>query len=392
MNFEHFLRHTSTQFSDLAFLATEPSMVPLFVSNTVVPVSRETIETCTHFIRDFRHIVDHPQYRQDVQAHIPAKVSLDRPDSALLCFDFYVTPTGPKLIEINTNGAGYPSIALLYAAHHLTPEPATHSDVWENLRTMFFQEWGPQKPGDHVVIVDEDIFEQRTMFEFKTYQALFQRWGYTCDLVPMSALAYVDGKLMAMGKQVHKIYNRCCDFYLTDPNNAILAKAVSDPNVAVSPHPSSYGLMGDKGRLVTLSDPQKLRAYGCSEATIAHMQTCLPPVQSIRDKSPEDWWSIRKACFFKPQNTYGSKAVYKGASIAKKRFEELLQEDYVVQPYFEAGTTPVIHNGATTTFKYDLRFFVYQDQVLLIGARLFQGQVTNFQVEGGGFAPIQIHG
>lgn len=395
MTFSHFLQTPKTHFPTLSFLAEEPTMVPLFVSDTVVPVSSATLATCQNFIRAFRRVTDHPLYRQDTQAEIPEGVRLDSADSVLLCFDFYITPDGPRLIEINTNGAGYPTIALLYATHGLTPVP--NSDLWTTLRQMFASEWGPVIPGQRVVIVDEDIMAQRTMFEFKSYQAIFESWGYVCDIVDMTDLTYEGSQLMALGKPVDKIYNRCCDFYLSTPSNAVLARAIIDPTVQVSPHPSSYALMADKGRMVSMSQSTRLERYGCDTDSISLIQSIIPPVRNIQDESPDTWWQQRKHCFFKPQNTYGSKAVYKGDSISRKKFDTLLDQAYVVQPYFHADTVPVtlaLEAGSDTPqqamFKYDLRFFVYGEEVLLVGARLFQGQVTNFQTPGGGFAPVRL--
>ena len=367
-------------------------MTAAFVSESVVTVSQETVSLCSDFIRDFRKISDHPLYKEQTVSVIPEGMVLDNPDSALLCFDFYITPEGPRLIEVNTNGAGYPTTALLYAAHGLASVPKS-SDPFLSLRRMFEAEWGVVVPGQRVVIVDEDIFAQRTMFEFKSYQALFQSWGYVCDIVNLADLSYEGDRLMALGKPVDKVYNRCCDFYLTESGSRALARAVLDPNVCVSPHPSSYALMADKGQMIRLSQKENLEAYGCSSDVIARVQQVIPPVRSIRDETPETWWAQRKKFFFKPQNTYGSKAVYKGESMSRKKFETLLDQPYVVQPYFQAGVTPVMRDGVEQAFRYDLRFFVYGEEVLMVAARLFQGQVTNFQTPGGGFAPVTVsHG
>ncbi len=392
MIFTQFLQYTKEKFPYLGFLAEEPTMTAAFVSESVVTVSLETLSLCRDFIRDFRKIADHPLYREQTVSVIPEGTVLDNPDSALLCFDFYITPEGPRLIEVNTNGAGYPTTALLYAAHELAPVPKS-TDPFLSLRRMFEAEWGVVVPGQRVVIVDEDIFAQRTMFEFKSYQALFQSWGYVCDIVNLADLSYEWDRLMALGKPVDKVYNRCCDFYLTESGSRALARAVLDPNVCVSPHPSSYALMADKGQMIRLSQKENLEAYGCSSDVIARVQQVIPPVRSIRDESPETWWAQRKKFFFKPQNTYGSKAVYKGESMSRKKFETLLDQPYVVQPYFQAGVTPVMRDGVEQMFRYDLRFFVYGEEVLMVAARLFQGQVTNFQTPGGGFAPVTIaHG
>ena len=40
------------------------------------------------------------------------------------------------------------------------------------------------------------------------------------------------------------------------------------------------------------------------------------------------------------------------------------------------------------TLKLDVRNYVYDGQVQLLAARLYQGQTTNFRTPGGGFAPV----
>jgi hypothetical protein len=40
--------------------------------------------------------------------------------------------------------------------------------------------------------------------------------------------------------------------------------------------------------------------------------------------------------------------------------------------------------------KMDVRLYTYHGQVLLVAARLYQGQTTNFRTPGGGFAPVFV--
>ena len=43
-----------------------------------------------------------------------------------------------------------------------------------------------------------------------------------------------------------------------------------------------------------------------------------------------------------------------------------------------------------TSFKADVRLFVYRTRLLGLTARLYRGQVTNMRTEGGGFAHVQV--
>jgi len=40
--------------------------------------------------------------------------------------------------------------------------------------------------------------------------------------------------------------------------------------------------------------------------------------------------------------------------------------------------------------KMDVRLYTYDRHVLLVAARLYQGQTTNFRTPGGGFAPVFV--
>ena len=47
-------------------------------------------------------------------------------------------------------------------------------------------------------------------------------------------------------------------------------------------------------------------------------------------------------------------------------------------------------DGKPQSMKADLRAYAYAGKVLLLAARLFQGQTTNFRTPGGGFAPVVV--
>ena len=47
-------------------------------------------------------------------------------------------------------------------------------------------------------------------------------------------------------------------------------------------------------------------------------------------------------------------------------------------------------DGVPTLRKVDVRLYTYQAQPLLVAARIYQGQTTNFRTPGGGFAPVLI--
>jgi hypothetical protein len=72
-------------------------------------------------------------------------------------------------------------------------------------------------------------------------------------------------------------------------------------------------------------------------------------------------------------------------------FGEIMHGDYVAQKLAPPGERAVCVNDAEAVLlKYDVRCYVYDGQVQLVAARLYQGQTTNFRTPGGGFALVRV--
>lgn len=290
--------------------------------------------------------------------------------SVFTSFDFYITPQGPRLIEINTNAAGAILSDLIRQFHGLG-EPG----YFETIRHMFesIAQSASITQIQTIAIVDETPDLQKTKFEFQLFQALFQSWGWHCAICDPIDLQWIGNKLIAPdGSPIDIVYNRYCDFYMTSDRATALRVAIQN-GVPVTPNPEEYGRMADKFNLIKLA-----------HSNHPIIRELVPPVIHVNQSNPEDLWAQRKKLFFKPAQSFGSKAAYKGERISKKVFQTLWDTDTIAQPYFDAGTIL----ADEMSFKYDIRAYTYEGNVQLIGARLFQGQLMNFQTLGGGFAAV----
>ena len=102
-------------------------------------------------------------------------------------------------------------------------------------------------------------------------------------------------------------------------------------------------------------------------------------------------WAERKQWFFKPNSGYASKGAYRGEKLTKRVFAEILHGDYVAQKLAVPGERSVcVDDAEPVSLKYDVRCYVYDGQVQLVAARLYQGQTTNFRTPGGGFALVRV--
>ena len=114
-------------------------------------------------------------------------------------------------------------------------------------------------------------------------------------------------------------------------------------------------------------------------------------VSQLQPDMEETLWAERKDLFFKPNSGYGSRGAYRGGNLTKRVYAEILQGDYVAQKLAPPGERAVcVHDAEPTLLKYDVRCYVYDGQIQLVAARLYQGQTTNFRTPGGGFALVRV--
>ena len=106
-----------------------------------------------------------------------------------------------------------------------------------------------------------------------------------------------------------------------------------------------------------------------------------------RDNADELWQS-RKELFFKPVAGHGSKAVYRGDKVTRGVWAEIIRGGYVAQNFAAPSERMVKLDGSPESRKTDVRLYVYNGELLLTAARLYQGQTTNFRTLGGGFAAV----
>jgi hypothetical protein len=123
-----------------------------------------------------------------------------------------------------------------------------------------------------------------------------------------------------------------------------------------------------------------------SDRMDAESAPCLP----VTNDNAHQLWKARKNLFFKPAGGHGSKAVYRGAKVTRGMWAEIIRGGYVAQEFAAPSERMIKLDGVPAVRKTDVRLFVYDGQVLLAAARLYQGQTTNFRTSGGGFAPIFV--
>lgn len=368
---------------------------PHLFSPLPVFVSRRHIEQAATVVAAIEEVIALPAYRAAVMAFAPDIAQFD-PGSpgGLLGLDFHLTATGPRLIEINTNPGGVLLNALLGQAQLACMPEVTEppTDAWAvdaAVLQILLTEWRLQRgaaPLQLVAIVDTEPKQQYLYPEFLLYRELLRRHGYRAEICDPAELVQHDQRLWLGATPVDLIYNRLTDFALQQPTHATIRSAYLAGTVALSPHPRAHAVYADKRNLSVLGNRDFLQTADVSPATIDKLLAAIPNTRLLTPENRDALWAARRHLFFKPAAGFGSKGSYRGDKLTRRVWDEMARGTYVAQEIVLPSERHVAVGA--DPFKVDIRCYADQGKVLLVAARMYQGQTTNFRTPGGGFAPV----
>jgi hypothetical protein len=366
-----------TMFSDVAILITPAQMQQM--RGVIAAVEK---------------LVAMPTWQQHVLGDANQQYTPANP-GVFFGYDFHLNAQGAHLIEINTNAGGAFLSALFEQSQQAASLPGK-SLAQDNLQqvfvAMFKHEWSLARgaiPLHSVAIVDVAPQSQYFYPEFVLARQWLEQAGIKTFIAdPADFRADAEGIYLGENK-IDLVYNRLTDFSLQE--YPVLLNAYKQNVLVLTPHPHAYNLYADKRNLSLLTDPDFLRSMGLDETSITTLQAGIPQTRLVEEKDKDQWWKERKDWFFKPATGYGGKGSYRGDKLTQRVFGEIVQGGYVAQRKAMPGEVMVNVDGAdAAAFKYDVRCYVYDGQVQLVIARLYQGQTTNFRTQGGGFALVRV--
>jgi len=366
------------------------SNVPVFLSAAAMAEMHKVVaavETTSRFAA----------YKAAVLSWAPEISQKDHgPVGAMMGYDFHLGEAGPRLIEINTNAGGAFLNALLARAQRaccsemdLPLKPHTFEDM---AFRMFQDEWLRQRgtgAAGRIAIVDDRPEEQFLYPEFVLVRQWLAARGVDAVIADAGALRYEAERLSIEGKPIDLVYNRVTDFAFDQPEYRALREAYTDGAVVVTPNPHNHALLADKRNLSLLSDRAMLEAWGV-EPTLLEQLKAIPRTVLVTPEKADELWQSRKGLFFKPMGGHGGKAVYRGDKMTKGVWAEIQRGGYVAQALVRPSERMIKIDEVPQVRKMDVRLYTYGGQVLMVAARLYQGQTTNFRTPGGGFAPVIV--
>ncbi|MGB4062997.1 MAG: hypothetical protein WBK19_04150 [Azonexus sp.] len=392
---------------------------PQFFSSADITIATGPMQAMADIITAIESVIAMPAYQAHALAQAPEIARLPvKSHGVFMGYDFHLTETGPKLIEINTNAGGGLLNAYLLASHGHVEEGAR---IREEYVAMFREEWHLERgdaPLRRIAIVDENPAEQFLAPEFALFKELFEQHGIAAVVADPGEFESDGEQLLHAGLPVDLIYNRLTDFALDATVNGKIRSIFESGGVVITPHPRAHALYADKRNLMQLSDDTALQALGVDESIRQTLLAGIPKTVAVTPEQGERFWAERKRWFFKPPAGFGSRAAYRGDKLTKRVFEEILHGGYIAQEIalpseYEVNLPPLqgegrggdganeasnthpppnlpLEGGGVATMKADIRCYVYAGRIQLVAARLYQGQTTNFRTPGGGFAPVFV--
>jgi len=393
-----FIEHLTKKYPSLLKSDLEKLISGNLLSPFQIELSSQTLEKIEAIIQAFYEMRSSSKYQELLRPEIgDAQLTDPGNKGILMSYDFHLdNENQPKLIEINTNASFLALGFEFYQARNLKlPRPDfALSELKENIleEIQLFRKKSARptsnplkEEGLRIAIVDENPEEQRLYVEFLLYQEIFKSWGWEAKILNVKDLE-------TFNNPFDFIYNRHTDFYLKHQVSQSLQRIFRGHQCCISPHPLEYFLLADKERYSNWSDSLFMKNLGLRDSSRQIIENALLPSFRLNTQSAERAWNERKRLFFKPLHSFGSKQAYKGASISRNIFESAVKSrDFLAQTYIPAPEKSfTLPDGSSLNMKYDLRCYAYQGRLQFAVARLYQGQVTNLRVLGGGFAPLII--
>ncbi len=371
-------------------------MIP-YAGQTVIALVPEHYAAIERTVALLDGIAHSASYQAEVDAGADAGVRFEPGNRGVFMgYDFHLGPDGPRLIEINTNAGG----ALLNGLHtaslcdperlscicaDLLPVETMQARIVRQFISEFRAVRGPEAELGRIAIVDERPREQFLFLEFELLVKLFEQAGIRAEILDTEEFARDGEELPDL------VYLRDTDFTLAPPRTRRLREASLSGAVVVTPAPREHHLLANKQRLAIFSSRDALVRLGVAPADAEFLQQIVPETRRLADLGLERAWTERNRLVFKPCAAYGSKSVYRGDKISRRKLEEIASTPgFLAQRRVEPGEVEVETLEGRRKMKFDVRAYAYRDQVLLLGARVYQGQVTNLRSPGGGFSAICV--
>lgn len=312
------------------------------------------------FNKEYFHLVEEVQGQEitfPTQSNLPVW---------MIGVDFHLTNEGPKLIEINSNAGGLITSSI-WAHLEKNDFLDTMNNIVDSVKDAYHVWSG--KELHSIQIVDEDPRTQFTYYDIRLTKFLF-------------SLHSIDSNISDISECDHRfnfIYNRSCDFLLESNLSEKLRRIYEDGSSFVFPNPAVYQLLSDKRSMIAMNSYLKEHPMDYPYIRRVLLECKTIDMFNKQNDSKSGW-------VFKPYDRFAGEGVFRGKKISNIKFKEISGGNYIAQREARPGT--VQYNKRK--YKYDVRIFVYMDKILDLSVRSYEGRITNFRSEYGGYSKWEL--
>jgi uncharacterized circularly permuted ATP-grasp superfamily protein len=341
-------------------------------------------------------------------------VALDpgEPDVVLSRLDAFLTPTGPRFIEINSDapaGFGYGDrMARAFSGLRVFQEfvrrhPVSYHSSEEGLVKAVR---GAAPGGDPPTVAIVDWKEVKTRADQEILREAFLAWGLPCFLADPREMELRGGRLRAGGKPVGIVYRRAVLSELVAREDEV-GEFLRAYREGVVPFVNSFRcrLSEDKAFLAILTD--EAFASLLSEDERAFVAQVAPWTRKVEERRTRragreidllpHAMENRRGLVLKPAHGYGGQSVLVGEETEPGRWEralrEALREPWVVQERvaIPEEAFPVIEGGslAFEPLKINTNPFYVPGEGVGAVTRVSRSAVINVSA-GGGSVPVFV--
>jgi len=379
--------------AEAALHAGAAAAIP-YAGRTVIALSPEHFAAIRRTVALLFRLAHTPAWAREVDRDA-GEVERREPGNTgvFMGYDFHLTAAGPRLIEVNTNAGG----ALLNGLHtaslcdpkqlaclcaDLLPVEAIQERSARTFAAELRAARGPGAALRSVAIADENPRAQFLYPEFELCAALLRAKGIAVEIRDTEEL---DPRAFDL------VYLRDTDFALAAPRSAALRTAYLAGDAVLTPSPREHHLLANKRRLGLFSSQTALARLGVAAADAEFLAGTVPETVALAELGGARAWDERRDWVFKPCSAFGSRAVYRGDKLTRRKLDQILADpSYVAQRRIEPSQLQVDTLEGPRAMKFDVRAYAYRDEVILLGARVYQGQVTYLRSPGGGFSAICV--
>ena len=321
-------------------------------------------------------------------------------------YDFHLTPAGPRLIEVNTNAGG----ALLNGLHTAVAVRSRRGSracartccrsrrSEQRIVRTFVAEFeavrGAGARPARVAIADERPREQ---FLYAGVRAV----RVAVRAARGSARAICDTR----GARARRAAaSRCAASASTSstcatptsrspaPRSRALRAAYLAREVVVTPAPREHHPAREQApaRAVLVARARSRSSASRRTTRASSPRWCRRRARSPSSAASAPGASASSGCSSPARRSAAAPSTAATRSRARKLEEIAGDADFLAQRRVEPGLLEVETSDGPREMKFDVRAYAYRDEILLLGARVYQGQVTNLRSAGGGFSAICV--